>query len=317
MAEETKKLSRKDAKTLRKMEKRKKKGIEKLNVKEKKGRKVNGSVSGDIVIFIFLCLLGAFMIFPIYYSIVQSVKPVEELFVFPPKLYVLNPTTDNFSDMFKVAASSWQVPLSRYIFNSFFTTIVICICNLFVCCCAAFALSKCKFPGCKAINQIIVVALLFQSQATWIMLFLVMAKLHMIDTYWALILPQISTSMGLYLMRQSMVTINDSIVEAAKVDGAGLFRICWQVVVPNVKPAIMTLIIFSFQGAWNLQAGSLTYSEELKTLPTVVQQITLAGISRQGVTFAATVILLIPPLVVFLIAQGNVMETMANSGMKD
>lgn len=310
------KAARAAERTRRKMERRKKKGIERLNVKEKKKR-VNGSLSGDICIFVFLILLGAFMIFPIYYSVIQSIKPVEELFVFPPKLYVLNPTTDNFSDMFKVAASSWQVPLSRYIFNSFFTTIVICILNLFVCCCAAFVLSKCRFPGSKVINQIIVVALLFSSQATWIMMFLVMAKLHMIDTYWALILPQVSTSMGLYLMRQSMVTINDSIVEAAKVDGAGLFRICWQVVVPNVKPAIMTLIIFAFQGAWNMQAGSLTYSEQLKTLPTVVQQITLAGISRQGVTFAASVILLIPPLVVFLIAQGNVMETMANSGMKD
>lgn len=310
------KAARAEEKTRRKMERRKKKGIEKMNVKERKAR-VNGSLAGDICIFVFLVLLGAFMIFPIFYSFIQSLKPVEELFVFPPKLYVLNPTTDNFSDMFKIAASSWQVPLSRYIFNSFFTTIVICILNLFVCCNAAFILSKCKFPGSKVINQIIVIALLFSSQATWIMLFLVMAKMHMIDTYWALILPQVSTSMGLYLMRQSMVTINDSIVEAAKVDGAGLFRICWQIVVPNVKPAIMTLIIFAFQGAWNLQAGSLTYSEELKTLPTVVQQITLAGISRQGVTFAAMVILLIPPLVVFLIAQGNVMETMANSGMKD
>lgn len=310
------KAARKAEKTLRKMERRKKKGIERLNVKERKAR-VNGSLGGDICIFVFLVLLGAFMIFPIYYSLIQAIKPVEELFVFPPKLYVLNPTTDNFSDMFKVAASSWQVPLSRYIFNSFFTTIVICICNLFVCCCAAFVLSKCKFPGSAIINKIIVVALLFQSQATWIMLFVVMSKLHMIDTYWALILPQVSTAMGLYLMRQSMVTINDSIIEAAKVDGAGIFRICWQIVVPNVKPAIMTLIIFAFQGAWNLQAGSLTYSEQLKTLPTVVQQITAAGISRQGVTFAASVILLIPPLVVFLIAQGNVMETMANSGMKD
>ena len=285
-------------------------------VKEKKKR-INGSLGGDIAIFAFLILLGAFMIFPLYYSVVQSMKPVEELFVFPPKLYVLNPTTNNFSDMFKVAASSWQVPLSRYIFNSFFITIVICAGNLFVCCCAAFVLSKCRFPGSGVINQIIVVALLFSSNATWIMLFLVMAKLHMIDTYWALILPQISTSMGLYLMRQSMVTINDSIVEAAKVDGAGLFRICWQIVVPNVKPAIMTLIIFAFQAAWNLQAGSQIYSEELKTLPTVVQQITLAGLARQGVTFAASVVLLIPPLAVFLIAQSNVMETMANSGMKD
>ena len=211
--------------------------------------------------------------------------------------------------MFKVAASSWQVPLSRYIFNSFFITIVICICNLFVCCCAAFVLAKCKFPGNKVINQIIVIALLFSSNATWIMQFLVMAKLHMIDTYWALILPSISTSMGLYLMRQSMTTIHDSMVEAAKVDGAGLFRICWQIVVP--------LIIFAFQGAWNIQGGALIYSEQLKTLPTVVQQITAAGLARQGVTFAAAVVLLIPPLIVFLVAQGNVMETMANSGMKD
>ena len=230
--------------------------------------------------------------------------------------YELNPTTRNFSDMFKVAASMW-VPLSRYIFNSVFITVVICVCNLFVCCCAGFVLSKCRFPGSKAINQLIVVALLFQSNATWIMQFLVMSKLHMIDTYWALILPNISTAMGLFLMRQSMSTIHDSMIEAAKVDGAGLFRICWQIVVPNSKPAIMTLIIFAFQGAWNIQGGSLIYSEELKTLPTIVQQITMAGLARQGVTFASAVLLLIPPLIVFLIAQSNVMETMAHSGIKD
>lgn len=298
------------------MAKKKKKDIEKLRVR-KRNKKINGSLGGDICIFVFLTLLGLFMIFPIYYSVIQSLKPVEELFVFPPKLYVLNPTSKNFSDMFKVAASMW-VPFSRYVFNSFFTTIVICICNLFVCCCAGFVLAKCKFPGCSGINKLIVTALLFSSNATWIMQFLVMAKLNMIDTYWCLILPNISTPIGLFLMRQSMSTIHDSMIEAAKVDGAGLFRICWQIVVPNSKPAIMTLIIFAFQGAWNNTAGgSLIYSEEFKTLPTIVQQIAQVGIARQGVTFASAVLLLIPPLVIFLIAQGNVMETMANSGIKD
>ena len=294
---------------------KKKKDIQTLKVRDKH-KKINGSVGGDICIFIFLALLGIFMVFPLYYSIIQSMKPVEELFVFPPKLYVLNPTTINFTNMFKVAASMW-VPFSRYVFNSVFTTIVICVCNLFVCCCAGFALAKCKFPGCKTINTIIVTALLFASNATWIMQFLVMAKLHIIDTYLALILPNISTAMGLFLMRQSMSTIHDSMIEAAKVDGAGLFRICWQIVVPNSKPALMTLIIFAFQGAWNIQGGSLIYSEELKTLPTIVQQIAQIGLARQGVTFAAAVLLMIPPLVVFLIAQGNVMETMAHSGIKD
>lgn len=292
-----------------------KKNINELKVKDKRKRTA-GSLGGDIFIFIFLCLLGIFMVFPLYYAIIQSFKPVEELFVFPPKLYVLRPTLTNYSDMFKVASSLW-VPLSRYIFNSAFITVIISLANIFVCCCAAFPLAKCKFPGDKIINKIVVTALLFTSSAMWIIQFLVMAIMGIIDTYFALILPNIATAMGLFLMRQSMTTIHDSMIEAAKVDGAGLFRICWQIVMPNSKPALMTLLIFAFQGAWNIQGGALIYSEELKTLPTIMNQISASGIARQGVTFATAVILMIPPLLVFLIAQNNVMETMANSGIKD
>ncbi len=294
---------------------KKKKNIEELKVKDKRKRTA-GSLGGDIFIFIFLCLLGIFMVFPLYYAIIQSFKPVEELFVFPPKLYVLRPTLRNYSDMFKVASSLW-VPLSRYIFNSAFITVIISVANIFVCCCAAFPLAKCKFPGDAVINKIVVTALLFTSSAMWIIQFLVMAVMGIIDTYFALILPNIATAMGLFLMRQSMVTIHDSMIEAAKVDGAGLFRICWTIVMPNLKPALMTLLIFAFQGAWNIQGGALIYSEELKTLPTIMNQIAASGIARQGVTFATAVILMIPPLLVFIIAQNNVMETMANSGIKD
>lgn len=294
---------------------KKKKNIEDLKVKDKRKRTA-GSLGGDIFIFVFLCLLGIFMVFPLYYAIIQSFKPVEELFVFPPKLYVLRPTLRNYSDMFKVASSLW-VPLSRYIFNSAFITVIISVANIFVCCCAAFPLAKCKFPGDAIINKIVVTALLFTSSAMWIIQFLVMAVMGIIDTYFALILPNIATAMGLFLMRQSMVTIHDSMIEAAKVDGAGLFRICWTIVMPNLKPALMTLLIFAFQGAWNIQGGALIYSEELKTLPTIMNQIAASGIARQGVTFATAVILMIPPLLVFIIAQNNVMETMANSGIKD
>lgn len=292
-----------------------KKNIQDLKVKDKRKRTA-GSLGGDICIFTFLVLLGVFMVFPLYYAIIQSFKPVEELFVFPPKLYVLRPTLRNYSDMFKVTSSLW-VPLSRYIFNSAFITVIISVANIFVCCCAAFPLAKCKFPGDKAINKIVVTALLFTSSAMWIIQFLVMAVMGIIDTYFALILPNIATAMGLFLMRQSMVTIHDSMIEAAKVDGAGLFRICWTIVMPNLKPALMTLLIFAFQGAWNIQGGALIYSEELKTLPTIMNQIAASGIARQGVTFATAVILMIPPLLVFIIAQNNVMETMANSGIKD
>ncbi len=297
------------------MAKKKKKDINEVKVR-KNNKKITASRGGNICIFLFLCLTGIFMVFPIYYAVIQSFKPIEELFVFPPKLYVLNPTMKNYSDMLEVASSLW-VPLSRYIFNSFMVSVVVTVCNVFVCCCAAFVLAKCKFPGNAFLNKVIVTALLFTSSATWIIQFLVMATLRMIDTYWALILPSIATPLGLFLMRQSMSTIHDSMIEAAKVDGAGLFRICWQVVVPNQKPAIMTLIIFAFQDAWNKQSGTIVYAEELKTLPTIMQQIAATGIARQGVTFATSVILMLPPLIVFLVAQSNVMETMANSGIKD
>ncbi len=294
---------------------KKKKSIDEIKVR-KNNKKITASRGGNICIFLFLCLTGIFMVFPIYYAVIQSFKPIEELFVFPPKLYVLNPTMKNYSDMLEVASSLW-VPLSRYIFNSFMVSVVVTVCNVFVCCCAAFVLAKCKFPGNAFLNKVIVTALLFTSSATWIIQFLVMATLGIIDTYWALILPSIATPLGLFLMRQSMSTIHDSMIEAAKVDGAGLFRICWQVVVPNQKPAIMTLIIFAFQDAWNKQSGTIVYAEELKTLPTIMQQIAATGIARQGVTFATSVILMLPPLIVFLVAQSNVMETMANSGIKD
>lgn len=300
------------------MAKRSKKpvNIEKVHVKKSKGKHINGSLAGDIAIFVLLTLLGLFMIFPLYYSIIQSFKPISELFVFPPKLYVISPTGENYSNLFKVAGNLW-VPFSRYVFNSVFVTVVISVLHVFVVCCCAYCLSKCRFPGYNLLNQIIVTSLLFTSTATWIMQYVVMAKMGLINTYWALILPNVATSMGLYLMRQSMSTIHDSIIDAAKVDGAGAFRTCWQVVIPNQKPAIATLIIFVFQAAWNVTGGSLVYEEQLKTLPTIMSQIAASGIARQGIIYASAVVLMIPPLVIFLIAQSNVMETMANSGMKD
>lgn len=279
-------------------------------------RQAGRKKGGIIAIFIILLLLGIFMILPIYLLIVMSIKPVEELFVFPPKLYALSPTLDNFRDMFDVLRSN-RVPFSRYVFNSLFVTAAVTICQCVFSSMAAFVLAKCTFPGSKILNKIIVAALLYQSSVIYIMQYIVMAKLGIINTYMALILPAIASPLAVYLMRQSITQIPDSIIEAAKVDGAGLFRICWQVVMPNQKPALMTLIIFAFQGAWNIQGDSLIFDESMKTLPTVVEQAASSGLARAGVAMAAAVFVLIPPVVVFIIAQKQVIETMAYSGIKD
>lgn len=276
------------------------------------GKKIGGTVA----IFLFLTILGLFMVLPIYLTIVMSIKPVEELFIFPPKLYAIRPTFDNFKEMFGALHQN-RVPFSRYVFNSIFVTATVTISQCIFASMAAFVLAKCRFPGSKVINSIIVVALLYQSNVIYIMQYIVMAKLHMIDTYWALILPSIASPMGLFLMRQSIGQVPDAMIEAAKVDGAGLFRICWQIVMPNQKPALMTLIIFAFQAAWNIQAGSVVFQEQYKTLPTVVTQAASSGLVRAGVAMAAAVFMLVPPIIVFMLAQRQVIETMAHSGIKD
>lgn len=276
------------------------------------GKKIGGTVA----IFLFLTILGLFMVLPIYLTIVMSIKPVEELFIFPPKLYAIRPTFDNFKEMFGALHQN-RVPFSRYVFNSIFVTATVTIAQCIFASMAAFVLAKCRFPGSKVINSIIVVALLYQSNVIYIMQYIVMAKLHMIDTYWALVLPSIASPMGLFLMRQSIGQVPDAMIEAAKVDGAGLFRICWQIVMPNQKPALMTLIIFAFQAAWNIQAGSVVFQEQYKTLPTVVTQAASSGLVRAGVAMAAAVFMLVPPIIVFMLAQRQVIETMAHSGIKD
>ncbi|MBR3282593.1 MAG: carbohydrate ABC transporter permease [Ruminococcus sp.] len=279
-------------------------------------RQAGRRIGGTVAIFIFLTLLGLFMVLPIYLTVIMSIKPVEELFIFPPKLYASRPTLDNFSDMFEALHQN-RVPFSRYVFNSVFVTVTVTVCQCVFASMAAFVLAKCKFPGSRILNSIIVVALLYQSNVIYIMQYMVMAKLRMIDTYSALILPSIASPMGLFLMRQSISQIPDSMIEAAKVDGAGYFRICWQIVMPNQKPALMTLIIFAFQAAWNIQTGSLVFQEQYKTLPTVVTQAASSGMARAGVAMAAAVFMLIPPIIVFMIAQKQVIETMAHSGIKE
>ncbi|MBQ8842694.1 MAG: carbohydrate ABC transporter permease [Ruminiclostridium sp.] len=282
----------------------------------KSRKKYGGSLGGDIGIFVLLTLLGLFMLFPIYLSVVQSIKPPEELFLFPPKLYAMSPTNQNFVDLINTASNMW-VPFSRYIFNSVFVAVVVTAAQLIFASSAAYALAKVNFPGKAALNKIIEIALLFTSTVLFIMQYMVMATIGLIDTYLAITLPYIATPMGLFLMRQFMGQIPDAMIEAAHLDGAGHTRICWQIVMPNVKPAWLTLMIFAFNGAWQITGYSFIYNEALKPIPTVLQQITASGIARAGVAAAAVVILMIPPMVLFVLCQSSVVETMASSGLKD
>ena len=273
------------------------------------------SKGGTIAIFIFLIMVSVFMVMPMVYTIVQSLKPINEIFLYPPRFFVQQPTLDNFTMMIQLVQGMW-VPFERYLFNSLFVAIVGTGLYIVVASMAAYPLSKLKFRYAALYYQIIVWAILFRPEVTRIPQYVIIAKLGLINTYLSIILPVLATSFGVFLMRQFMITVPDEIIEAAKIDGVGHFTMFTRIIMPMVKPAWLTLIIFTFQQLWNTTGGQYIYDETVKMLPTVLQQISSGGIARSGAGAAVALILMIPPITVFIISQSSVMETMAQSGIK-
>lgn len=275
------------------------------------------SAGGDIGITILLTLLGIFMFLPMVYVISQSLKPLDELWMYPPRFLVSNPTLNNFKDLFTLMNDSW-VPFTRYIFNTVFTSVGGTFGHLFIASMCAYALAKIKFPGGKAVFKTIQTSLMFHSTVTAITSFIIMSAFKMIDTYWAIIIPSWGYTLGLYLMKQFMdSSVPDTVLESARLDGASEIRTYWTIAMPMVKPAWLTLIIYSFQNLWNAGASIYIYSEQLKSFNYAIQQITAGGIKRQGASAAATVLMMAVPILVFVISQSNIIETMGSSGMKD
>ena len=275
------------------------------------------SAGGDAGISVILVLLGAFMFLPMVYVVMQSLKPLDELWMYPPRFYVMSPTLKNFKDLFTLMNISW-VPFSRYIFNTVLVSVAGTAGHLFLASLAAYALAKIKFPGRDLMFQTVQMSLMFNATVTAITSFILMSALHWLDSYWALIVPAWCSSLGLYLMKQFMDTnVNDSVLESARLDGAKELKIFWIIAMPMVKPAWLTLIIYSFQGLWNAGASMYIYSEQFKSFNYAIGQILAGGIKRAGAGAASQVIMMLVPIIIFIISQSNIIETMGSSGMKD
>ncbi len=281
-----------------------------------KKRKPNRSIAGDFFLYLFLVCMALVMAFPLIYTVSNALKPLDELFKFPPRILAQNPTLDNFSDLFVTMGKSW-VSFSRYLFNTVFITVVGTAGHLIIASMGAFVLSKYDFPGSQAFFKLVTVAMMFTYMVTQIPNYLILNKLGWIDTYWAIIIPAFASPMGLFLMKQFMEGLPMSLVEAAKIDGANEWRVFSGIVMPNVKPAWMTLIIFSVRDLWNNKAGTFIYSEEKKTLVFAMGQIQGGGIARTGQAAAVMVVLMIVPIVTFILSESQILETMASSGLKD
>lgn len=305
------------------MKEAEKKGYHLKKIKSVAGRKKNRNVrkpnrsrGGDLFILSILVLFGMFFAYPLVFAINNAFKPLNEIFLFPPRLFVQQPTMANFQDLFVIMGQSW-VPFSRYMFNTIFITFVGTVGHLLVASMGAYVISKYTFPGSRMFFKVVIITLMFSGHVTAIPNFLILAQLGWIDTYLAVIIPAFAMPMGFFLMKQFMDTIPNTLIEAAKIDGANEGRIYLTIVMPLVKPAWLTGMIFSVQALWNTTAGNLIYTEQLKTLPFALQQIVGGGIARAGVGAAVTLFMMIVPLTLFIVAQSNILKTMASSGIKE
>ena len=281
-----------------------------------KRRTPNRSLYGDLFNLLLLLGAAAFMALPLVYAVNNAFKPLEELFQFPPKFLVRNPTLDNFRDLFALMNASW-VPFLRYIFNTVFITVVATGVHIIFSSLAAFALAKHKFPGREVMFNVVILALMFSPHVTAIPNYLIMAKIGWIDSYYALMVPAIAAPLGLFLMKQFMEGIPVALLESARLDGANELTVFLKIAMPLVKPAWYTLLIFSFQALWSIDGGTFIYDESLKTLSTALNQVVATGFSRAGAASAIALFMMMVPLTVFIFVQSNVVETMATSGIKE
>lgn len=271
---------------------------------------------GNAIYTIILLLFGAFSILPMIYCIITSFKPLDELLIFPPKFYVVNPTVESYTTLPSLL-DNLAVPLSRYAFNSVFISVVTTFLHVIVASMAAYVLAKTDIKGKKVIFALVQFSLLYNAYTLGVPRYLIYSAFRMIDTYWIYILPAIPSSMGVFLMKQFMDTnVPDALIEAARIDGAGTVRTFWQIAMPIVKPAWLTLTLFSFRDLWAIQPGGTIFSEQLKTLPFAASTVAGGGITRQGCAMAITVIMMIPPILVYLVSQSSVTQTMSSSGIK-
>ncbi len=275
---------------------------------------LNRSKGGDAGITFLLILMGVVMFLPMWYLVITAFKPLGERNITPPNLYVIKPTFQNFIDLFTNMNSTW-VPISRYIFN----TIIISVSATFGCLVlgslTAYALSKIKFPGRNGIFKMIQWSLMISSTITGITNFFIFVFLGWLNTYWISIIPVWASTLGLYLMKQFIDSnVSDEMIEAARIDGAGEFRIYWQIVMPLVKPAWLTLLVTTFQSVWNSGASTYVWSEQLKTFNTAIANISTVS---AGASSAGSVVMMSVPIIIFIVNQAKIVETMGSSGMKD
>ena len=269
-------------------------------------------------LYIVMILLACFMALPLIYALGTAFKPLDELLKFPPVFFVRRPTLGNFSQLF-LALDSASVPFLRYLFNSIFVTALAVAGTIVVATMGGYAMSKLTIPFSKVLFTLVVVAMTFPTNVIQIPLYMIIQWLGLYNTYAALVVPRIAGAYGMFLMKQFCDQLPRPLLEAARIDGAGEFKIYMKIALPFLRPAWATLLVFTFTACWNDGAASLLYisNQSLRLLPVMLTAISEnTNLARAGALAAASFILMAPSLIIFILQQRKVMATMAHSGIK-
>ncbi len=273
----------------------------------------------QIPMLLLILPVASFMVLPLLYIFNHAFKPFDELFDYPPKFFVRRPTLDNFADLFDMASTT-GIPISRYLFNSIVITIIVVFLSIFLSTITGYALSKLKFHVNKYIVKINTIAMMFVGTAVVIPRYLVIERLGLIDNFLVHIVPMLAVPVGLFLVKQFIDQIPDDLIEAARIDGASHFMIYRKIIIPLIRPAIATIAILSFQAVWNNAGVSETFinTDSMKTFAYYMSTLSSGSnsVAGTGMTAVATLIMFIPNVVIFIILQNQVMNTMAHSGIK-
>lgn len=288
--------------------------IKAMNVNPKRFQK------SQLKFFVILVPMAVFMIMPVVYIISHALKPIDELFMFPPRFFVQKPTLKNFTDLFR-AASSTGVPMTRYLVNSILITIVSIGATLIITTSTAYALSKKKFKLKRFLFSVNQTALMFVAVAVAIPRYLIIDTIGLNDTFFVHIIPYLAMPVGLFLVKQFIDQVPDELIEAAKMDGANDWNIITNIIIPLIKPALATVAILTFQMIWNSTESSNLYiiTETKKTFSFYLTTLTanqVVSIAGAGMAAAAGLIMFLPNLIIFIVMQSRVMDTMSHSGIK-
>lgn len=269
-----------------------------------------------LAIYGLMCVLAIPFVFPTWWMVTSSFKPVQEIFAFPPALLPRRLDLDAYAQVFALQ------PFALQYWNSLYIAAVVTLGTMAVASLAGYAFARIRFPGQNLVFMVVLLALLVPSEVTIVPLFRFFLGLGLVNTHWPLILVPVLGApcvLATFIMRQFFITLPPELEEAGRIDGLGRFGLFWRIALPLARPALGAVAIFTFLHSWNLYLEPIVFlsSTEKFTLPqALTQYVDAYGGPMWNVQLAAVTLTALPVLVVFVIAQRQFIEGLAHTGLK-